>query len=91
MSELNDKLLEIKRQKDEYILPENLKKDVTVYGVTGTLESGSGFPSDIHIIDCNEQGITVGDFVNFGDVISATTNTGSGVAKIIDTYTNNVV
>ena len=42
MSELNDKLLEIKRQKDEYILPENLKKDVTVYGVTGTLESGSG-------------------------------------------------
>ena len=42
MSDLNDKLLEIKRQKDEYILPENLKKDVTVYGVTGTLESGSG-------------------------------------------------
>lgn len=30
MSELNEKLLEIKRQKDEYILPENLKKDVTV-------------------------------------------------------------
>ena len=26
MSELNDKLLEIKRQKDEYIIPENLKK-----------------------------------------------------------------
>ena len=42
MSKLNEKLQEIKRQKDEYIRPENLKKDVTVYGVTGTLESGSG-------------------------------------------------
>ena len=41
MSGLNDKLLEIKRQKDEYILPENIKKDVTVYGITGTLEAGS--------------------------------------------------
>ena len=42
MSSLNDKLLEIKRQKDTYILPENIRKNVTVYGVTGTLESGSG-------------------------------------------------
>ena len=42
MSDLGDKLLEIKRQKDEYILPENIKKDITVYGVTGTLETGSG-------------------------------------------------
>ena len=40
MSELNDKLLEIKRQKDTYILPENLKKDVTAFGITGTLDSG---------------------------------------------------
>ena len=40
MSELNEKLLEIKRQKDTYIIPENIKKDITVYGVTGTLESG---------------------------------------------------
>lgn len=38
MSELNEKLLEIKRQKDTYILPENIKKDITVYGVTGTLD-----------------------------------------------------
>ena len=41
MSELNDKLLEIKRQKDTYILPENIKKDITVYGVTGTLDVDS--------------------------------------------------
>ena len=54
MSELNDKLLEIKRQKDEYILPENLKKDVTVYGVTGTLEPGSG-GGDIKLFDTVEH------------------------------------
>ena len=42
MSDLGDKLLEIKRQKDEYILPENLKKDVTVYGITGTYEGSGG-------------------------------------------------
>lgn len=42
MSELQEKLLEIKRQKDTYIIPENLKKNITVLGVTGTLEPGSG-------------------------------------------------
>lgn len=40
MSELNEKLQEIKRQKDTYILPENLKKGVTAFGVTGALDSG---------------------------------------------------
>ena len=52
MSELKTKLEEIKRQKDTYILPENLKKDVTVYGVTGTLESGSG---DVKLFDTIEH------------------------------------
>ena len=36
MSGLNDKLLEIKRQKDTYILPENIREGVTIFGVTGT-------------------------------------------------------
>ena len=53
MSDLSDKLLEIKRQKDEYILPENIKKDVTVYGVTGTLEAGSG--SGVKLFDTVEH------------------------------------
>lgn len=39
MASLTENLTEIKRQKDTYILPENLKKDVTVFGITGTLES----------------------------------------------------
>ena len=42
MSELQTKLEEIKRQKDEYIIPENLKKNVTVYGITGTYEGSGG-------------------------------------------------
>ncbi len=38
---LIDNLNEIKRQKDEYIIPENIKKGVTIFDVTGTLEEGS--------------------------------------------------
>lgn len=37
--QLLDNLNEIKNQKGTYLLPENIKKDVTVLGVTGTLES----------------------------------------------------
>lgn len=39
MSDLQNNLLNIKTQKDTYIIPENIKKDVTVLGVTGTLET----------------------------------------------------
>ena len=28
--------------KDENLIPENIKKDVTIFGITGTLESGGG-------------------------------------------------
>lgn len=41
MSQLQDNLNEILRQKNTYLTPSNLKKDVTVLGVTGTYE-GSG-------------------------------------------------
>ena len=41
MASLTENLTEIKRQKDTYILPENLKKDVTVFGITGTYEGSS--------------------------------------------------
>ena len=39
MSKLQDNLTEIKRQKDLYLLPENIKAGVVVLGVTGTYES----------------------------------------------------
>ena len=54
MSELNEKLQEIKRQKDTYILPENLKKDVTAFGVTGTYE-GSGGSGDVKLFETVEK------------------------------------
>lgn len=34
------KLNKIKNEKDSHLLPENVKKDVTILGVTGTLEGG---------------------------------------------------
>ena len=37
--QLLDNLNEIKNQKDTYLLPENIKKGVSILGVTGTLES----------------------------------------------------
>lgn len=38
MSILKDNLQEIKTQKDTYLLPENIKKGITVLGITGTYE-----------------------------------------------------
>lgn len=38
MSQLNDNLEEILRQKNAYLLPANIKKDVSLLGVTGTYE-----------------------------------------------------
>lgn len=40
MSELADNLQEILNEKQLKIIPENIKKDITVFGVTGTLEEG---------------------------------------------------
>ena len=41
MSQLIDNLNEIKRQKDVYLLPENIKKDLTILGITGTFEGSN--------------------------------------------------
>lgn len=43
MSELRDKLLEVKRQKDTYLLPENLKEDVELLGITGTMDQPDNY------------------------------------------------
>lgn len=45
MSQLQDNLDEILRQKNVYLLPGNIKKDITLLGVTGTYE-GSGGPTE---------------------------------------------
>ena len=41
MSELQDNLLNIKQEKDTKILPGNIKKGITIYNITGTLEGGA--------------------------------------------------
>ena len=37
--ELQEKLDQVLDQKIKYILPENIKKDITILGVTGTIDS----------------------------------------------------
>lgn len=37
---LVENLTEIKRQKTEYIKPENIKEGIEIFGITGTLEEG---------------------------------------------------
>lgn len=85
MSELKTKLEEIKRQKDTYIIPENLKKDVTVYGVTGTLEGGSGgikvFRTTTEMN--NSSGNTLGDIALVYDIVH---NTPEGAGNINFSY-----
>lgn len=40
--DLLEKLIAINDEKITKIIPENIKKDVTILGVTGTLEEGGG-------------------------------------------------
>ena len=48
MTELEQKLRDIANEKDLKILPENIKKDVEIFDVTGTLEASGG--SDVTLI-----------------------------------------
>ena len=45
MSRLKDNLTEIVTQKENLIIPENIRKDVTILGVTGTVEGGINITS----------------------------------------------
>ena len=42
MTELENNLRRIAAQKQELLIPENIRKNVKVLGITGTLEGGSG-------------------------------------------------
>ena len=59
MSQLQNNLREILRQKNRYLLPENLKKDVTVLGVTGTLDPEQGTVLDVGEGDISISGNTL--------------------------------
>ena len=46
MSDLESNLYSILQEKTEKIIPENIKKDVSIFNVTGTLETGLDTSSD---------------------------------------------
>ena len=54
MSELQDNLTEILRQKNTYLLPTNIRSGVTILGVTGTLEPSSG-GGDVKLFATEQQ------------------------------------
>ena len=72
--QLLDNLNEIKNQKDTYLLPENLKKDVTVLGITGTMETG---------IDTSDATATANDILS---PKTAYINNGKVEGKITSNY-----
>lgn len=49
MSELQDNLTEILRQKNTYLLPTNIRSGVTILGVTGTLDQGTVIRNDLKL------------------------------------------
>ena len=53
MTGLESNLREILSQKEEKIIPENIKKDVTIFGVTGTLESGGSSDYNARLVPTN--------------------------------------
>lgn len=84
MSQLNDNLTEILRQKNTYLLPENLKKDVTCLGVTGTYEGGSDIKPYIELEYIESTGTQwidsefVPDVASRIDIIAALTSLDAG-------------
>lgn len=69
MSQLNDNLVEIKRQKDTYLLPENLKKDITIFDITGTYEGSSGFPPNWSEIGYEDTPLSIIEAFNYAKKI----------------------
>ena len=56
MSELKTNLQEILQEKQEKIIPENIKKDVTIFDITGTYEgSGSSSNGDVKLFETVEE------------------------------------
>ncbi len=62
MSELREKILQVKDQKDTYIIPENIRKDVTILGITGTLKEVKEYNSEA-AMNADIDNIEVGEVV----------------------------
>ena len=59
MSDLSDKLTQIKSQKDNNLTPENLKAGVTLLGVTGTAPDGATLQGEIDALEAGKVDKTV--------------------------------
>lgn len=92
MASLKEKSESILNDKRLNLLPENIKKDVTILGVTGTLEGSSG-----GIDTSSDNPITADDvvqgkegFVN-GEKIIGTLNDGRNAFSVIATNPTQIV
>lgn len=82
MDELVKKLEQLKKEKDEKIIPENIKKGITIFGVNGNLESNNSLDTSDATASINDiiEGKTAyvngekisGNFKLYGNIGTAT-------------------
>ena len=82
MSTLKEKAQEILNEKNEKIIPENIKKDVQIFDIVGTLESGGSTPSYLDISTTNHIKVHLKELA---DLMSAQLTTAEK-EKIIDIH-----
>ena len=81
MSELREKILQVKDQKDTYIIPENIRKDVTILGIMGTLEEGIDTSDATATADNIDQGKTA--YVNGQKITGTSMKIDTSISSII--------
>lgn len=62
MSKLTDNLREIRRQKIQYIVPENIRQGITIYGIEGGIQEGEGGSSSIEDILYRDRQVDVSNY-----------------------------
>ena len=89
MSDLKTNLEQILQEKETKIIPENIKKDVQIFDVVGTLEAGLDTSSD-NPITTDDVASGKEGFVN-GEKIIGTLNDGRNAFSVIATNPTQIV
>lgn len=89
MSQLKTNLEQILQEKQTKIIPENIKKNVEIFGITGTLEAGLDTSSD-NPITTDDVASGKEGFVN-GEKIIGTLNDGRNAFSVIATNPTQIV
>lgn len=91
MSDLKINLQEILQEKQEKIIPENIKKDVSILGITGTLESGDGIKTYTSETEMNNDiaNISEGEVVKVITIPAVSTITVNNNTFTLGAYFNN--